>query len=75
MADKELIRAAELRTVVKDISAYKTALNTFKLKYGSNIVPGDMADASSYWLGAIDGNGDGIVECTTGVLEEAVAFW
>ncbi len=67
----DMIRSAELNNVVSDINKYKTALNTFKLKY--NALPGDIKNASSYWPDAIacptstaplgcNGNGDGIIQ-------------
>ena len=44
---QDLIRSAELNSVVTDINKYKTAINTFNLKY--NAMPGDMSNATSYW--------------------------
>lgn len=54
---QDLIHAAKVRNVMSEANEYKTAYNTFKLKY--NAFPGDMADATEYW-GAADGdNGTG----------------
>ncbi len=54
----EMIRSAELNSVVSDVNKFKVAINTFKLKY--NALPGDMKNATSYWTsGTADGNGNG----------------
>src|SRR5665213_1974652 len=50
---RDLIHAAELRSVVSDIEKFKSAVNTFKLKF--NGIPGDMTDATTYW--GVDPNG------------------
>ena len=43
----DMIKSAELNSVATDVNKYKTAINTFKLKY--NALPGDMKNAVSYW--------------------------
>ena len=61
----DMIRSAELNSVVSDINKYKTAINTYKLKY--NALPGDHKNAASYWPiecvndggNKCNGNGDG----------------
>jgi len=47
VAGQDLIRAAEIRSVVNNLSQYTTAINAFQGKYGH--LPGDMPDAESYW--------------------------
>lgn len=59
IAGKALIDAAKIRAQAKQIETFKTAYYTFQLKYDE--LPGDMPNASSYWSGATDGDGDGIV--------------
>lgn len=44
---QNLIRASEIRSVIKDVEMFQTAINSFRLKY--NAVPGDMIDAESIW--------------------------
>ncbi len=71
-AGADLIRAAELKSVVTDVNQYKTALHTFRLKF--NALPGDMDNASSYWpTECVDenstfcnGNGDDIFSDANG---------
>ena len=43
----DMIRSAELNSVVSDFQKYQTSVNTFKLKY--NQLPGDMKNATAYW--------------------------
>lgn len=43
----QMIRSAELNSVISDVNKYKTAIQTFKLKY--NALPGDMPNATDYW--------------------------
>ncbi len=53
---QELIRSAELNSVISDLNKYKVGVNTFKLKYSA--LPGDMDNATAYW---------GIADGTTGI--------
>lgn len=76
LTGKELIRQAELRSVVKDIEAYTIAYNTFKTKYDA--YPGDMKNATTFWPsgGTVNGNGDGkIVWGPLGWWHEPVLAW
>jgi prepilin-type N-terminal cleavage/methylation domain-containing protein len=71
---RELIRASELRSVITDVTTFKTAVHTFRSKY--NCLPGDCAHATDFWPqvtagcpnGAAvgkqtcDGNGNGYIE-------------
>jgi len=80
LVGRDLIRSAELRSVIADIERFNTAANTFIGKY--NCVPGDCANATTFfgtWAscsgglgippgqGTCNGNGDGkVVWSTTG---------
>ncbi len=76
----DMIRSAELNSVVSDVNKYKTAINTFRLKY--NALPGDMKNAKSYWpdpdcvdvglSNTCNGNGDGQI---IGWNAEGVRAW
>lgn len=67
LVGQDLINAAKIRAAVSQIEQYKTAVNTFKLKYGN--LPGDIPDpdATSFFglnihmanIGAVSGAGDG----------------
>ena len=58
----DMIRSAELSSVISDINKYKTSINTFRLKYTA--LPGDMKNATAYWPTAttVNGNNDGSIE-------------
>ena len=62
MVGKDLIFAAEIRQQVKQIEQYSLAYNTFKLKYGC--MPGDCANATSFFTSSTNGNGNGKLENT-----------
>lgn len=47
MVGQTLIRASELRSVMRDIEKYQTAVYTFRNKY--NGLPGDLDNATQYW--------------------------
>lgn len=83
---KDLITAASLRGTIKQLDQYKTAVNTFRIKY--NCIPGDCANAVSFGLGTSggpgdNGNGDGLIDSRYGNGElgswsynkEMVNFW
>ena len=86
----DMIRSAELSSVVSDVNKYKTAVNTFKLKY--NALPGDMKNATAYWGTAhatpatcrvttssdiltCNGDGDGKIEHDAVGAQEWFRFW
>ncbi len=59
LTGQDLIRASELNSVNADVNKFKTAVNTFRLKY--NGLPGDITNASSYWSTTTNGNADGLI--------------
>ncbi len=64
LTGRELIRAAEIRSITNDVARFTAAIDTFKSKYRE--LPGDMKHAVKYW-GAADG-GDGVgVDCRDAV--------
>ncbi len=60
MVGQNLIFAAEIRKQIKQVQEYTLTYNTFKVKY--NCIPGDCKQASAFFTGTTDGDGDGIVE-------------
>ena len=58
---QSLIKAAEVRSIQRDLQRYQTATHTFYERYTA--MPGDMANATSYWGAADAGDGLG-VDCT-----------
>lgn len=76
LVGRDLIKSAQLRSVISDIDKFNAAANTFKLKYGC--LPGDCRNATDFfglfascgaWNGIDDfgsnttcnGNGNGVV--------------
>ncbi|MFI4954474.1 MAG: prepilin-type N-terminal cleavage/methylation domain-containing protein, partial [Gammaproteobacteria bacterium] len=65
-----LIKQAEVKSVIIDLQNLKTAYNNFIAKY--NAVPGDMTNAASYWPNGAcaqvdvdcNGNGDGKINAS-----------
>lgn len=47
MVGRDMIRASEIRNVLKEAETIQSAVNAFRLKY--NGLPGDMLDAESIW--------------------------
>lgn len=77
LVGRDLVKAAELRSLISQYESYDAALYTFKNKYAA--LPGDMADATSLWGVAhsdpeicrdtvstgtetCDGNGNGLID-------------
>ena len=58
-AGNGIIHQFKLRSLTADLYKYKTMISVFKTEY--NALPGDMKNASSYWTGAINGNGDNLI--------------
>ncbi len=86
---QEMIRSAEVKSVIREYNQYQTAVTTFKLKY--NALPGDMENAQAYWGVAhataatcrgtastgtetCNGDGNGIVDASAG-SNEMFRFW
>jgi len=47
LVGRDLIRAAELRAVISEVDKFKSAVNTFRSKYGC--IPGDCPNATDFW--------------------------
>lgn len=59
---QDLLRNNRLRSVMAEKNQIVSAINTFRGKY--NALPGDLKNASSYWSGESNGNGDGAIAAT-----------
>lgn len=83
-AGQGLIRSAELNSIVSDVNKYQVAVNTFKLKYNALPGDMDNATAywgeahgtpatcrvtASTGTETCDGDGDGIIDSSTGSVE------
>jgi prepilin-type N-terminal cleavage/methylation domain-containing protein len=73
LVGQSLIEAANARSLVNQISSYRSALTIFSSKYGYNAIPGDFNNASSFIVGANNGDGNGIFGYMDGSLDTPVA--
>lgn len=72
LVGQEIAHGAELNSVVADVNRIKASITTFKLKY--TYWPGDMPNATSYWSGTLNGNGDSNVDYGGGWTAESELF-
>lgn len=70
---REMIRAAELRQVMSDTSALRTAIFAFREKYAA--WPGDFQSATQYWPETADGDGDSVILTDFFGGGESLTFW
>jgi prepilin-type N-terminal cleavage/methylation domain-containing protein len=89
LVGRDLIKAAELRSVITDKERFQTAVNTFRGKY--DCLPGDCMNATTYFGtnpgcpdsndntgGTCNGNGDGQIDnegWAPGKVYEPTRFW
>jgi prepilin-type N-terminal cleavage/methylation domain-containing protein len=69
MVGRSMIRSMQVNRIGADVEAYRAAVATFQDKYGT--LPGDLSNATTFWTGAVNGNGDGRIPCCA----EDFAFW
>lgn len=62
LVGQDMIFASQMRSVVSDVEKLTAAVNTFRARY--NCLPGDCANASSFFSTATNGNGDGHIDST-----------
>jgi prepilin-type N-terminal cleavage/methylation domain-containing protein len=53
---QSLIASARINAQAQQLTKFETAYNAFKLQYDA--IPGDMIDASDYWPGVTNGDGN-----------------
>ncbi len=74
VAGQSLVKSAKIRAIVTEADKYKASINTFYLEY--NALPGDIPNATSYWSGVLDGDGDKYVHgAPAGGATEGSYFW
>lgn len=64
---KALIRQGEIHKIITTADNYKVAYNAFHMQYDA--LPGDFTDASQYWPGSHNGDGDGVIGAEGGHVE------
>jgi len=57
LAGQELVEQSQVRSVLKQLSDYNSSIYTFKTKYGSAALPGDLKQAYEFGL-AVNSAGD-----------------
>ncbi len=67
---QDMIQNSKNQTIIKEFSNFNANIGAFYLQY--NALPGDMSNASSYWSGASNGDGDGRICCSN---TESVYLW
>lgn len=73
LSSRELIRNAQIRSVVSQVSDYKIAVKSFEMRYFG--LPGDMTNATEYWPGeTVDGDGNRQINYVIGVNEDLRAW-
>jgi prepilin-type N-terminal cleavage/methylation domain-containing protein len=85
---RDMMRSAEINSIISDATRYKEAVDTFRYKYQS--LPGDMPDATDYWGASAscpgtagtgtqtcNGDGDGRLDDPTTAAQytERFTFW
>lgn len=70
LSGQTLVRQAQFRSVLSDVGKYRVAVNVFRSTYDAS--PGDMANASSYWSSAYNGNGDATL---SDIFKEGANVW
>jgi prepilin-type N-terminal cleavage/methylation domain-containing protein len=68
VAGRSLIERSEAQKMMGDAQSYAKVLDQFQKTY--NALPGDMSNATSYFAGAVNGNGNGVIDAAEGQL-----FW
>lgn len=83
LVGRDMIRNAQLRSVISDVEKFKTAVNSFQVKY--SCLPGDCKRATQIWgadtgcpagtrAGTLTCNGDGNSQISYSV-PEVFTFW
>jgi type II secretory pathway pseudopilin PulG len=65
-----LSAAAKIRAIIREKETYQSAIDNFFVAYSE--IPGDMANATSFFTGTSNGNGDRIVQYAT---QEKYLIW
>ena len=68
-----IVKNAKLQQIAKEWQLYSSAINNFKTVYDA--IPGDMYNATSFFSGTTNGNGDNLVSGTGGTSYEEFTIW
>ena len=67
MVGKDLIKAAQRKAQLAQFEMFQVAISTFKIKY--NQLAGDANNASDFFTGVTNGNGNGILQIADGTSD------
>ncbi len=56
VSGRTIVNQTKIRSQIADLSKLEVAYNTFRSEY--NAIPGDFSNATSYWSGTRNGNGN-----------------
>lgn len=73
LGGRSLIRSAELNSVVKKKQEYAVSIAAFEDKYQA--LPGDSTDATMFWPGTVNGNGNGRIDYIGNLGGEEAQVW
>lgn len=60
LVGRDMIIAAQLRTIPAQVESTKSAIMTFRNKYGA--LPGDLNNSSRFFSGTLNGDGNGLID-------------
>ncbi len=72
-AGQSLVKSARLRSAAFQFTQFETAYRIFQVQYTA--IPGDMLNASLFWPGIQDGNGNRRLEHTSAAPSEHYYIW
>jgi hypothetical protein len=67
-----MLKAAKIRKIATEFTTNMSAIGEFQTQFG--FLPGDLPNASSYWSGAHNGDGNGLVEGIVGTTGSATVL-
>lgn len=59
-AGNSLVKGSKLRAIASEYENFRSAFSAFQLQY--EYIPGDIPNASDYWAGATNGNGNNFMD-------------
>lgn len=79
LVGRDMMRSAEISSILGDVEAYTRAIEDFETKYG--VLPGDIPDATGIWTACVDAAGPPVNNCngdgngTIDTISESIRAW
>jgi prepilin-type N-terminal cleavage/methylation domain-containing protein len=67
----DILNATRLQSVIKEMNGYNNSVKSFYIKYQA--IPGDMDNATDYWVSTGNGDGDGYISDSVGWNEASMS--